>query len=811
MKIINKKEHLAIFIAILMLLSTILASNAYFVQIAAAGTSDEDTGGGGESSSGGGNQAPVAKITDSSGESHSYWHGNTNTFYGDRSYDPDGHIICHWWIIYDGDGKHTWTSNSPPSAKSYTHKYSSPSAGWLVVLGVQDDDCEITWTTTHVICSGTVPHFSIYKSGPSIAFAGETISYTLKVCNNQMIVDPNVVDDYDQSKITIIDAGGGVDDGDKITWSDQIIGSGKCKEYKITALINESLTDGTIIKNCGHVYSLNGKEYDRDCVETRIFDHDFTLEKKVRKEGTAEWVDNVNALVGDTIRFRLCIENDDDKPLKLSETYASYIFDLLPIGLEYNNNATLNGEPTEAVGLQEINNSVFHGTTISFHPTVLYPFDENLLGDKDYRYKIAHPYLEPGQKVVIEFDAIVKDCGVLTNSMRVYLGFEYKEYDKNKGWMTKTATYTAKDTATVTVSCDADIEVDKYVSLDGVDYYKEIDADVGDKIYFKIIAKNTGGIPVDIILTDELPLDLKYDNIADPEPDDAENPGDGTLHYIWHFNDIDPLESITITFEATVQECGHHTNYVKVNFIAYALVVDDDEATVNVQCPGEPCLEYTPEQYDFGCINECSIATTTFEIWNGCEGALEYEISWDCGWIQSLTPTSGTSTGEKDTITVQINTAGMWGTYSCNITITSNGGEGNFTLYVFVGNCDPNPDPDPDPDPTNLMPLADIKTPLDQKFYFNDKEFFSLGRTLIIGGITIKVDASDSDGYIQKVEFYIDDDLKETIDEGPYEYKWNEKIFGEYDIKVKVYDNEGSVREEVRNVLILNLALAVHL
>jgi hypothetical protein len=98
-------------------------------------------------------------------------------------------------------------------------------------------------------------------------------------------------------------------------------------------------------------------------------------------------------------------------------------------------------------------------------------------------------------------------------------------------------------------------------------------------------------------------------------------------------------------------------------------------------------LDFYPKSHDFGDITEGEVNSTTFEIWRagGC-CALEYALFSNCDWIDVF-PTSGTSHGEHDIITVYVDTTGLDpGFYSCNINITSPSGNGvfivNFTIII---------------------------------------------------------------------------------------------------------------------------------
>ena len=53
-------------------------------------------------------------------------------------------------------------------------------------------------------------------------------------------------------------------------------------------------------------------------------------------------------------------------------------------------------------------------------------------------------------------------------------------------------------------------------------------------------------------------------------------------------------------------------------------------------------------------------------------------------WV-TVAPSSGSSTGEHDTITVNVDTTGLSvGSYSCPVSISSDGGCGTFTVSVTV-------------------------------------------------------------------------------------------------------------------------------
>ena len=85
------------------------------------------------------------------------------------------------------------------------------------------------------------------------------------------------------------------------------------------------------------------------------------------------------------------------------------------------------------------------------------------------------------------------------------------------------------------------------------------------------------------------------------------------------------------------------------------------------------------------------------------------------------------------------------------------------------------------------------------KQYFNHK-IYPIKNTIIIRKINIEIAAIDSESGIQKVELFIDDQLKKTFNGKPYIYIWNERAFFQHNIKIKAYDDFENYYEEEINV-----------
>jgi hypothetical protein len=90
-----------------------------------------------------------------------------------------------------------------------------------------------------------------------------------------------------------------------------------------------------------------------------------------------------------------------------------------------------------------------------------------------------------------------------------------------------------------------------------------------------------------------------------------------------------------------------------------------------------PVLSVSRTSLSATCNAGQNAASQTFEVWNSGSGSMSYSVSDNAGWL-SGSPSSGTSAGERDRITVTFSSAGLAaGTYSANITVTSTSGSGS--------------------------------------------------------------------------------------------------------------------------------------
>ncbi len=96
-----------------------------------------------------------------------------------------------------------------------------------------------------------------------------------------------------------------------------------------------------------------------------------------------------------------------------------------------------------------------------------------------------------------------------------------------------------------------------------------------------------------------------------------------------------------------------------------------------------------------------------------------------------------------------------------------------------------------------------FKKPSNYLYVFGRK-LIPLKNTIIIGKAFVEADLQDNIG-IEKVEFYIEGELKSIDNETPYSWQWNEAAIGKHEIMVKVYDMAGNVAVAKEEAWIINI------
>ena len=257
------------------------------------------------------------------------------------------------------------------------------------------------------------------------------------------------------------------------------------------------------------------------------------------------WEEEIFADIYDTIRFNITITNSGTDPYVL---YDIEITDILPDGLEYANDAMLNGNPREP--------DIIEGNFVYWY----IPHSE----------LIVHK----GESIYIEFDVEVSGIGIFENTG----GVQSKYCDPDIEYVYD------EDTATVISSGDQMIRIEKFVKWDDLDYQKEITVEKDTLVNFKIEVYNFALETITTNIRDELSEGLVYEDNAMVNGEPFEPEISGNCYY-WNLSDVEPGEQIIITFDAMVEGFGENINLANVTAIISDEDVhyDEDYATVLVK------------------------------------------------------------------------------------------------------------------------------------------------------------------------------------------------------------------------------------
>jgi PKD repeat protein len=116
---------------------------------------------------------------------------------------------------------------------------------------------------------------------------------------------------------------------------------------------------------------------------------------------------------------------------------------------------------------------------------------------------------------------------------------------------------------------------------------------------------------------------------------------------------------------------------------------------------------------------------------------------------------------------------------------------GNFTVTFSVTDSEGNQSSDTSYVIVSAAPPKVTITKPVNGIYFRDIRILPFFRPFLIGAITVQVDATQEPYGIDRVEFYIDGELKTTDTEAPYQWAWSTRAFFKHTIKVIAYDTSG--------------------
>jgi hypothetical protein len=333
-------------------------------------------------------------------------------------------------------------------------------------------------------------------------------------------------------------------------------------------------------------------------------------------------------------------------------------------------------------------------TTLAYISGSSSPYQESYIDDTYIYWNLSEDYgiyLLDGENVSIEFEA------------KIVTGYdEYENYAEAKalehGSYSNWHLY-GFDSAWVNVPVPDSIFEKKVKDVETGEWTEKTFQYATETVTFKIELIYFGNYNfTDIKIIDYLPEVTEYAGNANITPTDISE--DGKTIW-WNLTEtLEDGEPCIITFDALVTGstgdctiCG--TNLVTVTATeSETLEVFEAEDTANITSNyyDDPKLSYLPNNIDFGEQEQGWTDSDTFEIWNSGQQKLTYNIYENLAWI-SVTPTSGDSTGEHDDITVEVeNTEGMEsGYYSGNIGISSNDGNGNVFVAIYIKKEEPKP------------------------------------------------------------------------------------------------------------------------
>jgi len=126
--------------------------------------------------------------------------------------------------------------------------------------------------------------------------------------------------------------------------------------------------------------------------------------------------------------------------------------------------------------------------------------------------------------------------------------------------------------------------------------------------------------------------------------------------------------------------------------------------------------------------------------------------------------------------------------------------KGNYTATFSVTDSDHNNSYDT----ANVtidyaLPTVEILKPENGVYLFNMK-VLPFHQPIIIGRITVEVNAVHDELGIDRVEFYVDDDLQSTDTAEPYEWLWADRVFFKHTVVAVAYDTSGRTNSDTVSV-----------
>ena len=382
--------------------------------------------------------------------------------------------------------------------------------------------------------------------------------------------------------------------------------------------------------------------------------HPINVTKKVWNPEILEWVDYFEADLSDIILFNITITYYKNCLFGCKAEDIQAI-DYIPPGLIYE-------------GSTNYNESFINGNQIFWNLSDDYGI---ILYDKEC--------------VSILFEAYVSEYGIHQNYVEVFT------FESGCGWDLY------GDSCSSVYGVPPDPTFEKTVKdTESGQWVEETFQYVTEVVTFRIELVYYGVYNLEEVkIVDHLPEITYYGNQANIEPSYISE--DGSIVW-WNITEsIENDEPLIITYDAYVWGRTGDCPYCGINFVEYSALenvtqksfLGEDTAGIITEFYDDPKLAYSPNNIDFGIKEPGWTGIETFEIWNSGEQTLSYTISENIDWID-VSPTSGSSEVEHDTITVSVvDTTDLSGFYSGNIDIFSNGGNGSVFVSIFINEEEP--------------------------------------------------------------------------------------------------------------------------
>ena len=388
------------------------------------------------------------------------------------------------------------------------------------------------------------------------------------------------------------------------------------------------------------------------------------VEKKVFNPNTGEWVDYLDVVLkGSYIRFNLTITFNGYDDVNLMKCMK--VHDCLPeCCLDYAGNE-----------------SFYYPSNLFENPDIYVSGD---LKDVDFDWSNRLFNLYPNQTIYIEFDAVV-----------VYYCYDEVE---NCAFVDLWTCYSCPnpihlyDNDCTTINCvPPETTFEKKVKdPETGEWVEEIFQFVNETVTYKIELKYYGNYNLTKLkIVDYLPFITYYEN-ASIEPTNVSE--DGRTIW-WNLSEeVEDGQPFILTIDAFVwgstgdcEVCGINlAKYTAKENKTHVRFSGNDTAEIVTDYYDDPLLAYYPNYLDFGEQEQGWTGSATFEIWNSGDQTLTYTLTETLDWIE-INPTSGSSTGEHNTITVNVvNTENIYGYFSGNILISSNAGNGNVHVSIYL-------------------------------------------------------------------------------------------------------------------------------